>query len=269
MTAHFLRRGPGLAILAGVSAFVLSGCNLHLSTQAEARDQWQRHYSLAPGGTLEIANTNGGIEIDSTDDDAVEVTADRVVQAATDQAAKEALAAFEIKETIKPDHIVLDSSNRAGMSLMANMSRRVQYRVRAPRSAQVRLSMSNGDITMAGPHVSGSFRAETTNGRIRATGLENNATATTTNGTITLDVAKLGEDGISCDTTNGKISLTLPPGLNARLSARVTNGAISQAGLNLNVSEQSRRRLDGTIGNGGPMIKLETTNGEIQIKTSK
>jgi hypothetical protein len=266
MTAQSLRRGR-LAALAGASALVLSACNLHLSTQAEARDQWQRHYSLAPGGTLEIANTNGAIEIDSTDDSSVEVSADRVVQAATDQAAKEALAGFDIKETITPDHIAIDSSNH-GINL-TGMSRRVHYHVRAPRSANVRLSMTNGDITLAGPHVSGTVRAETTNGGVRATGLENSATAATTNGTITLDVAALGEDGISCDTTNGAISLRLPSSLNARLSARVTNGAISQEGLNLNVSEQSRRRLDGTIGNGGPMIKLETTNGGIQIKASK
>ena len=269
MTAHLTRRGLGLAAQAAAAALILSGCNLHLSTQAEARDQWQRHYSLASGGTLEIANTNGVIEIDSTDGNDVEITADRVVQAASDQAAKDALAGFEIKETVKPDHIALDSSNHGGINLMANMSRRVQYRVRAPRSANVRLSTTNGDINLTGPHVSGTFRAETTNGRIHATGLENSAIATTTNGTITLDVTKLGEDGISCDTTNGMISLTLPPGLNARLSARVTNGAISQEGLNLNVSEQSRRRLDGTIGSGGPAIKLETTNGAIEIKTSK
>lgn len=250
-----------------MSALFLSACNVRLSMNAEARDQWQRHYTLALGGTLEIANTNGLIEIDSTDGTAVEVTADRVVQATTDQAAKDALAGFEIKETISPDHIVLDSASHGGMTL--NMSRRVEYHVRAPKSANVRLSTTNGDINLTGPSVSGTFHAEATNGRIRATGLENSVSATTTNGPITLDVAKLGEDGLSCETTNGTIALTLPPGLNARLSARVTNGQISQQGLNLAVSEQSRRRLDGTIGSGGPTIKLETTNGRIQIKTSR
>ena len=88
-------------------------------------------------------------------------------------------------------------------------------------------------------------------------------------GTVTLNVTKHGEDGIACETTNGMISLTLPPSVNARLSARVTNGAISQEGFNLTVSEQSRRRLDATIGGGGPPIRLETTNGAIQVRASK
>ena len=260
-------RLPRLAALTAASTLVLSGCNLQLSTQAGAHDQWQRRYSLSPGGTLEISNTSGLIEIASTDDNVVDITADRSVTAATDQAAREALASFEIKETIEPDHIAVDSSVR-GTNLVGT-SRGVKYHVRAPRSANVRLSTTNGDITMTGPRVSGTLRAEATNGRIHATGLENSANATTTNGTITLGVTKLGDDGITCDTTNGTITLTVPAGLNARLSARVTNGAITPDGIDLHVAEQSRKRLDGTFGAGGPLIKLETTNGAIQIKGTK
>ena len=55
-------------------------------------------------------------------------------------------------------------------------------------------------------------------------------------------------------------------GIKARLSARVTNGAIKADGLDVAVSEQSRRRLDGTIGGGGPLIRLQTTNGAVQIR---
>jgi DUF4097 and DUF4098 domain-containing protein YvlB len=262
-------RGTSLAALAGATALLLSACNLNISTGAEARDQWQRHYTLASGGLLEIRNTNGVIQIDSTDGDAVDVTADRVVRAVTDQAAKDALAGFEIKETADPNHIVLDSTNRGGMDLVVNGSRHVDYHIRAPRGANVRLTTTNGNITMAGPRVTGTFRAESTNGRIRATGLENSAQVTTTNGTIALEVTTLGEDGLTCETTNGGITLTVPPALNARLSARVTNGAITTTDLSVAIAEQSRHRLDGTIGTGGPAIKLATTNGAIQIKAAK
>ena len=261
-----LRRAPGLAVLTSASACLLAACNVQLSTKAEARDQWQRHYTLADGGTLEIRNTNGVIHVDTTDGDSVEVSADRIVQASTDQAAKDGLAGFDIKESVDPKHVVIDSSNRGGMNLMINMSRRVEYHVRAPIGANLTLASTNGDINLAGPRLTGAFRAEATNGRIRASGLENSAHASTTNGTITLDVAAVGDAGISCQTTNGAITLTVPPTLNARLSARVTNGGISQQGLPFVVAEQSRRRLDGTFGTGGPTITLETTNGAIQIK---
>jgi hypothetical protein len=88
----------------------------------------------------------------------------------------------------------------------------------------------------------------------------------TTNGQVTLDVAKLGEDGLSCHTTNGVINVTLPRNLAADLSARVTNGAIDTSNLELVVKEQSRRRLDAAVAGGGPPIKLETTNGAIEIR---
>jgi hypothetical protein len=253
----------GLALLA-FSAFAFAACNLDLSMRAEARDQWQRRYTLAEGGTLEIRNTNGLIQVQSGDGDQIEVTAERVVQASSDQAAKDGLAAFEIQESTAPDHITLDSTNR-GLNVTIGQSRRVEYHVRVPRWTNVRLETTNGNIDVAGP-LGGTFRAQTTNGRIDGKGLENGARASTTNGAVALEVSKLGKEGISCETTNGQIELSLPSSVNARLSARVTNGAIQAEGLALNVTEQSRRRLDATIGSGGPTINLETTNGAIEIR---
>jgi hypothetical protein len=46
----------------------------------------------------------------------------------------------------------------------------------------------------------------------------------------------------------------------------VTNGAISTSDLNLSATEQSRRRVEGAIGGGGPAIRLETTNGLITVR---
>lgn len=260
----FVRTPVHTSVLAA-SLLVLSGCNVDISLKAEARDQWRRHYTLAPGGTLEIRNTNGLIEIEPAEGDAIDITADRVVQAATDQAAKEALAAFEIQETTGPDHVSIDSTPRGGSNLMIKMNRRVEYHVRLPRATNLRLATTNGHIEVRGP-LSGTFRAETTNGRIQAAGLENSAKASTTNGEISLQINQIGEDGVSCETTNGKIELLMPPNLNARLSARVTNGGIRAEGLALNVSEKSRRRLEATIGSGGPSINLETTNGGIEVR---
>ena len=253
------------ALFVAASAVALAGCHVDLSMRAEAKDQWKRHYTIAKGGTLEVRNTNGLIRIEPGEGDAIDITADRVVQAANDQAAKDALAGLEIRETATADRVVIDSANRGGINIGFNMSRRVDYVVRAPAWINVKLTTTNGDITV-GPGLSGTFYAEGTNGRISAQGLENSASASTTNGTISLDLAKLGEDGVTAETTNGTISVSVPPTIGARLSARVTNGVIRQEGLTLKVSEQSRRRLDATLGSGGPEIKLETTNGAITIK---
>src|SRR5260221_14541512 len=99
-----------LPVAGALVAFLLAlgGCNLHISNNAEAKDQWQRHYTLTAGGTLEIRNTNGLMHIESTDGNAVDVTADRVVTASTDEAARSALTRLELKETASPDRGALD-----------------------------------------------------------------------------------------------------------------------------------------------------------------
>jgi hypothetical protein len=255
--------GALAAALVAAAATLLSGCNLNISLKAEARDQWTRQYTLAAGGTLDLRNSNGLIQVETVDGDRVDITAERVVQAATDQAAKDALAAFEIQESASSDRIALDASNR-GPNL-SNINRRVDFHVRLPRGSHVRLVTTNGNIEVTGP-LTGAFQAETTNGQVEATGLENNARASTTNGSVSLQLDRIGPDGVTCETTNGRIAVGLPPSANARLSARVTNGAIHTEGLSLNVSEQSRRRLEATLGSGGPPIDLETTNGAIEVR---
>lgn len=262
---RYRRRPWSLAgpLFALVAAFAGAGCNLELSSGVEARDEWKRTYTLSPGASFEIKNTNGKIRVTSVDGDTVEVKADRIVKAATDESAKDALKQLEIAETVSPKSVTLDATSR-GMGFTLRLQRRVDFEVRVPRWADVRLDSTNGDIEVTG--LKGAFRAETTNGRIVGSALEGGATIETTNGVVNLDFAKLAEPGVSCETTNGRISVTVPRDAGARISARVTNGGIDTSDLQLTVTEQSRRRLDASIGGGGPSIRLETTNGSIAIK---
>ncbi len=256
------RRLAAVAMLAFAVA-ALPACNLHLSMQAEARDEITRSYPLAKGGTLEILNTNGKIQVDATDGATVEVIAERIVKAGTDQAAKDDLQKVEIKETITTDRVKLDSQTHiTGINLFGG-SRTVNYRVKVPRGTNVKLDTTNSDIVING---TSALNVSSTNGRIVARGVDGAVVAGTTNGEIDIDVARIADEGISCETTNGEIIVTVPASSKARVTASVTNGAITSDGLTLAVSEQSRRRLDATIGGGGPAIKLDTTNGAIRIR---
>jgi len=260
--APALRRAVPLVLVAIVAAMTTTACNLDLSTRAEARDQWKRSYTLTKDGAFELRNTNGRVRIVTTEGNAVEVTAERSVKAANDEAAKQALASFEIAETVAPDRILIDSTNRPGITI--GLQRQAHYTIRLPRWANVTVRETNGDIEISG--LTGTFRAEATNGRIEARDLENSATVETTNGDVSLGFAKLGSAGVTCETTNGRIHVTIPRNAQARLSARVTNGTIHTDNLTVAASEQSRRRLEGTVGGGdGPSVRLSTTNGEISV----
>ena len=214
------------------------------------------------GGEFEIRNTNGKVHIQATDGETIEVTADRIVRASSDEAAKAELERLTIEESTTPKRVSLDATNK-GLGFVFNLSRRVDFTVKVPRGTRVTLSQTNGEVEVTG--VTGLFKAESTNGRITASGLEEGAEVTTTNGAIRLEFAKLGAGGIRSETTNGTITVELPRDAAARISARVTNGGISTSDLPLTISEQSRRRLEATLGTGGPSVKLETTNGAISI----
>jgi hypothetical protein len=258
----FTRRGVVLSSvwlslwLAGASA-----CGLDLLGKAEARDEWRRSYKIARGATFEIRNTNGKIRVQPGEGETIEVVATRIVKAPTEEQAKKTLSEFTIQESVSADQVVVDSRTH-GLSI--NRSRQVDYVVRLPRWVNVTLKSTNGDIDADG--LAGMFRAETTNGEISASGLEEGAHVETTNGVVRLDFAKLGESGVRCSTTNGEITLTLPRDAKARVAASVTNGAITTTGLDVAATDQSRRRLEGTIGGGGPSVRLETTNGGIHLR---
>lgn len=249
----------GLALAAAVS----SGCHLQLSSDIEAKEEWARSYTVRPGATLDIRETNGTIRIEAIDGDKVEVKATKIVRAPDEAAAKAALADFRIGETSSADRVELDSTTR-GISLTIGLSRSVNYDVKVPRSINLVLKGTNGNIEVDG--VAGQLRVTTTNGRVVATGLEAGAEVEATNGLIRLEFARFGNDGVRCDTTNGAIRVTLPRDAKARLSARVSNGRIRTENLQIDATEESRRRLEGTLGGGGATVRLETTNGAIDIR---
>jgi DUF4097 and DUF4098 domain-containing protein YvlB len=263
MTAR-LHRTP-LRVAAGLLATLVSAsaCHLNLSLDAEAKDTWTRDYPLAAGGTLEIRNTSGRIEVEAADVEGISLVAERVVKAGTDEAAQQALAALEISETVSADRVIVDSARSTG-GISINLSREVNYKIRVPRTANVELRGTNGEVDVTG--VEGRFEAQVTNGRVQARGLGGDTVVIATNGAVSLAMARLGRDGVTVETVNGAITVTLPSGAAADLTARVTNGVIQHDGLDLKVIEESRRRLDASIGGGGPQSRLETTNGRIRVQ---
>ncbi len=257
MIGQFTRRLFPLALLA--STLVAGACGLQLSTDVEAKDQWTRSYPISANGTLSITSGNGRVTVEAADIETIEISAERIVRASTEEAANEQLKLIDMKEEVSPDRVSLDSSLR-GVNI--GVSRRVNYTIKVPRTLAVTVESSNGEITVTG--LTGALTASASNGRITGTDLQGSARATTTNGVVTLTMAAVTGD-ITAETTNGQVTITVPRTTNASLSARVTNGGIVHENLDLTVTESSRRRLDGRLGTGGPSIRVETTNGAIRL----
>jgi DUF4097 and DUF4098 domain-containing protein YvlB len=261
--AYMMMRRSTLCGFAVLSLALLAAAACGHLPLVEAHDEWKRSYPLSQGGTLEIRNTNGEIKVEPGEGSTVEVVARRTARASTLESANNALKSIEIRETASPTRIVLDSAGGMADFSFA-VSREVEYSVRLPKWANVVLKTTNGEILAAG--LTGSTRLETTNGEIQALSLEGPVRADTTNGDVRLEISKLADDGIDCSTTNGEIVLTLPASAKASLTAETNNGGIDTSGLDLKVTSKDRNDLRATIGGGGPLIKLDTTNGAIRVR---
>ena len=123
--------------------------------------------------------------------------------------------------------------------------------------------LTNGDVEVTG--LTGFLRVEAVNGKITGSGLGDGADVSATNGRVQLDFANLGSGGVRCRTTNGEITVTVPNTAKATIAARVVNGGIRTENLTMQATWESRRRLDATIGGGGPEIRLDTLNGMIRV----
>jgi DUF4097 and DUF4098 domain-containing protein YvlB len=245
-------------------ALVLAGCDMsfgHLT--ARATDEWTRTYPLTSGGEVRIVNTNGKIDIEGVDGATLEVKAERIARGATDAAARELLPRIVIKEDVKPDRVSLETERMSG--ILIGVSFEVRYHVRAPKNAVVNVTNTNGQVALTA--LGGNVTAHTTNGGVNGKGLGGSVDARSTNGGVTIDMASVNDGKIVLRTTNGGVTLTVPETAKADISASCTNGGINVNSLDkLEVTESSRRKLEGRLNGGGTPIELRTTNGGIRVR---
>lgn len=244
-----------------------AGCDIAMADYSEQQSvEWRKAFELQPGGRVEISNVNGKIEVMPGEGNSVEVVARKTGKGATPDAAKAALERIEIVDSSTSTGVKIETKvERSPGGLFGHSQGQVQYTVRVPADAELKLTTVNGGVEIEG--VTGRINAETTNGGIRARDIGGSIEAATTNGGLDVDLTRVPEGGVKLECTNGGIKLRLPSDAKASISARITNGGIDTEGLSVQTrGESTRRRLDGDLNGGGPRIALEGTNGGISIR---
>src|SRR5206468_6234289 len=120
------RRAPGLFVAAVVSA-AAAGCGFG-PLPGRATEQWTKTYPLNAGGEVRIGNTNGKVEIEGVDGSTVEVRAEKIARAATDDGARQLLPHITITEDVKPDRVSVETGRMSGMLIGARYE--VDYHVK-------------------------------------------------------------------------------------------------------------------------------------------
>jgi hypothetical protein len=260
-----LRTSRRIGALVVPLAILFSGCDLSFGhLVGRAADEWTHTYPLSPGGEVRIVNTNGKIEIEGVEGSTVEVKAERIARGATDAAARELLPRIVITEDSKPDRLSLETVRMNG--IMFGAAFEVRYHVRAPKSAVVNVTNTNGQVAVTS--LNGKVTAHTTNGGVNGRNLSGGVDARSTNGGVTIDLASIGAERISLHTTNGGVTLMVPDKAKADISAscRRNPGAISR-GRSTAAAHQSSSRPP-TAGSGCVRATPLRTRGIHEIPTS-
>ena len=255
------------ALVAGFcAAGALTGCDVtikdgdikNVSVRAKATREWNRRYSLAPGGRVEIVNNNGSIEAVTGPPGAIDIRAVLEAQAMTQARAEEMLEDVKVEESVDPAHVRVAIARAGGRRGVDGT-----FKVILPPDATLEMTGSNGTLKAAG--LTGYVKAMIVNGGVELTDMSGTVDAASVNGHVTAKMSQV-TGSVRLESTNGRIALEIPKGAKAALNARSVNGSISVTGLNVEDGSGRRiRTLESQLNGGGPNIDLRVTNGRINI----
>jgi hypothetical protein len=244
---------------------------------------------------LQVHNNNGRTSIIGEERDDIEVTATKQARAECPHAASELVGGM---------NILADEVNgvlEIGIEIPRKWNRygRVALAIRMPNSVQTEVSSSNGKVNVCGmranvqarsgngsvsirdvvgnlvvsaanakvccKHTNGKLSARSSNGNVELHDHSGAIDAMTSNGSIRASVTQIDQEGVTLSTSNGRIMLDLPETVDAEVDVRVDNGVIRNDRSEDPGITESAGRVRGKFGEGGPLIKLRTSNGTISI----
>jgi DUF4097 and DUF4098 domain-containing protein YvlB len=132
----------------------------------------------------------------------------------------------------------------------------------------VDISRSHGDVfletsggNMTGDAVEGTIHMQTSGGNIGLTDCDGKVSASTSGGNIR--AAMRDNKGIDLSTSGGNLRVFLPPGAKGEVNAEASGGDVS---CDFPFSGKIKEgHMNGSINGGGPLIRLETSGGDISI----
>lgn len=214
------------------------------------------------GGPLTVdPGMNGGVEVEGWDRDSVAVTARIQVNARGEDAA--AAIAREIR---------IEASGRVIRAVGPQPTGRrqswsVSFVVMVPRRTDLSLATENGPLSVR--DVTGKMDLSTQNGPLSLSGVAGDVHAHAQNGPLSVRLTgdRWEGAGLNAETQNGPAVLRIPEDYNAKLDFGTVNGPMD-VGFPITVTINGRltERISTTLGQGGPPVRVVTTNGPMSVR---
>ncbi len=128
---------------------------------------------------------------------------------------------------------------------------------------KTKASTSGGDIK--GVNYKGDLKVSTSGGDISLNGGNGSISAKTSGGDIKLDYSGNNE-GIELATSGGDIDIYVPSDFKASIKLSSSGGDVDSDFKTENQTSRKKRKLEGDINGGGPLLTAKTSGGEINLR---
>ena len=242
------------------TALLTSACAVGERHNVTVNRQW-------PAGgieRLEVRGVNGDLRVEATDEDVVSLSAE-VNARGIAPSNGENHGYFDTEMQGTTLRIVQKKRTmKVGFPFMAGAKLEIDYELRVPRQLALDLNTVNGRIATRGS--SGDTNLKSVNGQIDAeVASADRFRAQTVNGRIR---ATFRSDfrGASLKTVNGGVVAILPSSASFTCDLSQVNGDF-EASFPLNIhSHPGRRRVSGEVNGGRYELKITTVNGNVRVQ---
>ncbi len=204
---------------------------------------------------------NGGVDIMGWDRDSIGVTARIQVNARSEDDAQ--AIARDIRIEAAGSTVRAVGPSRTGR----HQSWSVSFIVQVPRRTDLSIATENGPLSVRA--VAGRMDLSTQNGPLSLVGVAGDVHAHAQNGPLSVKLTgtRWEGTGLDAETKNGPAVLRIPEDYNAKLDFGTVNGPMD-VGFPLTVTINGRvtDRVSTTLGQGGPPIRVVTTNGPMSVR---
>jgi DUF4097 and DUF4098 domain-containing protein YvlB len=291
---------PTLILALTLTGAVSSVADAQIVGRNETVYTWRG--TIPSGGQFTVRNFNGPIDVRAATGNSVELRAEKRLRggSVTDvgfEVRTSSNGDVSICSTQDDDSCDGDHRHNDGWRRQAS----VAMTVLIPRGVRLKLATGNGAVSVQG--AGSNVQASTGNGRVSIVETEGTVNVSTGNGDVTVRNAKAmvqvstgngdvdvvtvegpvevssgngdidvrmsalrAKEDMQFHTGSGDVKLTLPSSYNGELDASTGNGTI-RSDFDLKVKGQlNPRHIRATIGQGGPMLRMSTGNGEFEIR---
>ena len=248
-----------------------------LAAGSAAAQDFQRSYNLAAGGSVEIANVSGDINLTGYEGSAVVVSA--------------------YKEGRDRDMVEVEDASTQGRVVLRvkypndcrNCNASIRFEVRVPRSGNIsfdkistasgdvkaegfsgrlHLSTASGNVTVRG--VGGEIRASSASGTVRVAEATGSVNATSASGNVEVELTRLeGTGNMRFSSASGDVHVRMPSSLDAHVSISTASGDI-ETNFPLEVRRDQYgpgSRAEGQLGTGARTLKISSASGNVSLNS--